>query len=128
MPPALANLLPLLVIIAVYFLIGKPLTKRWQASLERQMTPQMREQYRQRWVKMRAGGRTRYIWRYGVLRFGGGCFAIGTPLLLLFAPRTHSLTVSEILASTLISAIIWPIGGYWFGRQTWDLMEKMHAK
>jgi hypothetical protein len=46
---------------------------------------------------MRVTGRKRFIGRVRVLRWVLSVFAIWTPSMLIFGPRTHQLSTSEII-------------------------------
>ena len=77
------------------------------------------------WEQERASGRTRFIWRRGVLNWGIPA-ALLTVLYkvvqeqgLIWSPRlTESLRIAIVIA-----VIVFPLCGWLFGRWLWDTGE-----
>lgn len=70
---------------------------------------------RQAWLQIKAKGKKRYVWRTGVMGWGLPVFAIFTPVMLVFGPSTHQLSKAKVAGATVLSLLIWIIGGYPFG-------------
>ena len=62
---------------------------------------------------MKAQGKTSYILRMGVIRWGGAMFVVMTVLdLLRNAPSSYVFDIA-------INLLIWPLGGYFWGLLMW---------
>lgn len=72
-----------------------------------------------KWEKDRAGGATRYVLRVGVLGFGGAMLAIN-----LFLRPTTNFTV----ATVLVRALAFALGGFLFGAFVWLMNESKYQK
>jgi hypothetical protein len=84
-----------------------------------------------KWEQTRQAGRKRYVWRIGVLGWGGLMFLVMTPFFYIQQygatwPSAENLLGSVILV--LASAAIWLIGGYWFGSTMWSTMERAYRE
>jgi hypothetical protein len=65
------------------------------------------------WQKVKAQGKTSYILRMGVIRWGGTMFVVMTALdLLRNAPSSYVFDIA-------INLLIWPLGGYFWGLLMW---------
>ncbi len=65
------------------------------------------------WQKVKARGKTSYILRTGVIRWGGTMFVVMTALdLLRNAP-------SSCVFDIAINLLIWALGGYFWGLLMW---------
>ena len=127
--PGLKNLAPLPAI-AVFWLIASRVGKYFQRRAERktpQLTQDQEEQRRQAWLNIKAKGKRRYIWRTGVIGWGLSVFAIFTPTTLIFGPRTHQLSITEIVAETMLSFFVWMVAGYFFGLWMWKTFDKKYS-
>lgn len=131
--PALKNLAPLAAV-AVVWLMASIVMKCFNRRAQHRSVPQTAssvsrdpdEERRQVWLQIRAKGMKRYVWRTGVIGWGLPVFAIFTPLMLGFGPRTHHLSKAEIVGSTIFSLFVWMAGGYVFGRLMWKTLEKRY--
>jgi hypothetical protein len=82
------------------------------------MTPQQIES----WGKSRAKGRTRFVWRMGVV-------AWGLPTAITWAVVMAAFQGWERLPLLLpIALLLFPIGGYWFGASTWRKYEGLYEQ
>ena len=70
-------------------------------------------------IKACAIGKKNFILKYGVIRWGG-------PMALIFIIQgiINKSTIIEIL----ISLIVFPIGGYFFGLIIWDINQRYISK
>jgi hypothetical protein len=126
--PGLKNLAPLPAI-AVFWFIASRAAKYFQRRAERRvapLSPDKEQQRRQAWLQIKAKGKKRYVWRTGVMGWGLPVFAIFTPLMLILGPRTHQLSNAEIAGTTIISLLIWIVGGYLFGLSMWKTLDKRY--
>jgi len=133
--PALRNLAPLAAL-AVICLISYRSMKYFRQRAEHRTTPSsgtatppmrnVEEERRQAWLQIRAKGKRRYIWRDGVMGWGLPVFAIFTPLMLIFGPSTHQLSMAEIVGTTIFSFLVWLVGGYFFGVWMWNTFDNKY--
>ena len=72
------------------------------------------------WAKIRKGGKTRYIIRYGMLYWGVPMFLIMTFLV------NRTSKVEPVMIAVL--AFIWAAAGAFFGWAMWKVMEGMYLK
>jgi hypothetical protein len=79
---------------------------------------------RERWLRAKAKGRQRFIWRSGVLGWGLVTFLIWMPLLLW---STRQLNWSDALHRSAVSLPIWLLGGYIYGIFAWKRMSGKYA-
>lgn len=83
------------------------------------------------WEQQRAGGRTHFIWRRGVLGWG---IPAAVLTILYKTVQEQGLVWSPRLTDTLRSAIViavvvFPLAGWLFGRWLWDTSEtRYHAR
>ena len=105
----------------------------------------------QKWEKTRQGGRTRFVWLYGVLGWGVTCGILFGALFgwlfpVMFRGVMSSLPTpgnvpsevsNDALASAtdgtgqvilVLSMILFPIGGYIFGAWMWKMTEKKYQQ
>jgi len=130
LPLALTNLLPLAVI-GVFWFIASRFMKYFQRPAEHRSVPTPSgtakdAERREAWLQIKAKGRKRYVWRTGVVGWGLPVFAIFTPVMLIFGPRTHQLSKAEIAGTTIITLLIWIVGGYLFGLSMWKTLDKRY--
>lgn len=117
LPPAIANVLLLLIfLIALWLTLVRPLEK-WLDTHSR-YTEEERRQY---WLALKAIGRGRFAWRFGVFRWGLPAFAISTPLMLLWGREPSAYDIATV---GLVCLTIWTFVGYWFGRYVWQGLPK----
>jgi hypothetical protein len=112
--PPLALVLLLIILIAVWFTLVRPLGK-WLHTVSR-YTEEERRQY---WLVVKANGRERFAWRFGVLRFGLPAFAFSTPLILVL-----SVEPSRYMPMGFVCLAMWTFGGYWLGRYVWQRLSE----
>ena len=72
----------------------------------------------ERWAKIRAKGRTRFIWFNGVLIWG---VMTGILWAVVMAAWQDWSRLPRFLGFALVG---FPIGGYFFGLLTWSFSEK----
>ena len=82
-----------------------------------------------KWEQMRLGGKKQYIWKVGVLSWGIPMFISMTGFMYvqkvgLTWPSVENFPFSLMM----INAVLWLIGGYWFGATVWSTMEKAYQK
>ena len=118
-PPALTDLSPFIVLAAVWFLIGRPVTRVLKRRAEH------RQQSSTRIGELNAPQRTltksELIWKIGVLYWGGLMFlffVIVSPLIPHFT-MGEPLTMHEYTSGLFISAIICFPAGAIFGWLMW---------
>ena len=74
----------------------------------------MKPEVREKWARTRAKGKRDYVLKSGVLAYGLPMF-----LIMTFYVNRERLTPSFIL----ISALLWLIGGIFFGVAMWSVYE-----
>ena len=77
----------------------------------------------QRWARTRQRGRKPFIWRVGVMGWGGWMFVFMTAYYLLSQANFDWHNMSFDLKTVVLNAFIWPIGGYFFSASLWKLSE-----
>ncbi|MAW46748.1 MAG: hypothetical protein CBB90_01560 [Gammaproteobacteria bacterium TMED30] len=77
----------------------------------------------QRWARTRQRGRKPFIWRVGVMGWGGWMFVCMTAYYSLSRANFDWHNMSFDLAPVVFNAFIWPISGYFFGWMLWQLQE-----
>lgn len=79
------------------------------------------------WERLRAVGRTRFIWSYGVLRWGGcmWCFSLAVFQYRQFG-SPWSLEGNPLLR-LLLGGVVWTYVGYLYGRSVWNRNEREQA-
>lgn len=82
-----------------------------------------------KWERTRSAGRKRYVWRIGVLGWGGLMFLVMTPYIYLqrYGSTWPSLDGLSVLL-TAFSAVVWFVAGYWFGSTMWSTMERAYKR
>jgi hypothetical protein len=91
---------------------------RWYCSLFKPPS----EAKRQRWQKVKAGGKKKFILRVGVLKWGGFMFVVMTALdLLRKSPFPRG--VSDYAFDVAMNLLVWPLAGYCFGLVMWRFYE-----
>jgi hypothetical protein len=79
------------------------------------------------WEHLRSLGRSRFIWSYGVLRWGGFMFCFS---LALFQYRQFgnpwSLDGNAPLR-LILGGAVWAYVGYLYGRSVWSRNEREYA-
>jgi len=133
--PALTNLAPLAAL-AVLCFIAPRFVKYFQRRAEHRrvvqplatetLTRNKYEERRQAWLQIKAKGRSRYVWRTGVIGWGLPVFAIFTPLMLILNPGTHPWFWGEIAGISVFSFLVWMLAGYFFGRLMWKTLDKRY--
>jgi hypothetical protein len=82
-----------------------------------------------KWERTREAGRRRYVWQTGVLGWGAPMFVLMTAFIYVQQkgptwPSADELPFVLFLIPT--SALIWLLGGYWFGSTMWSTMERAY--
>lgn len=79
------------------------------------------------WGRIRALGLRRFVWSYGVLRWGGFMFCFS--LAVFQYSRFGSVFSAEgaWLMRVLIAAVTWAFVGYLHGRSLWFRNENMRS-
>ena len=70
------------------------------------------------WERMRTRGRTRYIWRKGVIGWG---LPVGL-LVTLFGFSQRGFSIPGLACAF----VIWPTAGYCVGAITWGISERRY--
>jgi hypothetical protein len=115
----ITNLLPLIILITVWFIVVRPLARAWEKRIERRQGD-----------TMQAGQRTtvsksQFIWKIGVKQWGGFMFltfAIGGPLIPHFT-MGKPLTIDAYVAGAVTSALVCFPGGALFGWLMWHYFQ-----
>ena len=76
--------------------------------------------YIKKWETTRKLGRGRYVLRYGI---AGWAIPVGVFLTGIDIWQ-HGFSLSKII----IAAIIWPVGGYFFGMIVWSSSERRYRR
>ena len=84
------------------------------------------ERQRQQWAVIRAQGRRHYIWRHGVLTWGGFmlCFSLG-----VYHYRQYGSVIStegSLWLRLVVGALVWTYVGYLYGRASWHDKERQY--
>jgi len=124
--PALKNLVPLVAIGVLWFIASRSMKYFQRRAEHRSVTSDKDEERRQAWLQIRAKGKKRYVWRTGVMGWGLSVFAIFTPVMLIFGPRTHQLSKTEIVGTMIFSLLVWMVAGYFFGLSMWKTFDKRY--
>jgi heme/copper-type cytochrome/quinol oxidase subunit 2 len=74
-----------------------------------------------RWEKIRASGRSHFIWMYGVLRFG-------VPMAVMMSLLSIIRQPSAILDKLGIALIVCLAGGYALGIASWQINEMRYLR
>jgi hypothetical protein len=75
----------------------------------------------EKWAKLCKLGRTQFVLRYGVLGWG-------IPTAILFSLiQSYRFGWDGFLFQLLPALILFPIGGIFFGRFMWRMLENKHA-
>ncbi len=82
----------------------------------------MNRKQQERWERMRQLGRSRYIWRHGVLGWGV-TVAIAWSLSMAWMDGWDQLPILLPLA-----LVLFPIGGYFFGAFMWRVLDAMSGR
>ncbi len=85
---------------------------------------------REKLKRIRAGGKARFIWFYGVMCFGLPCailFAVAFQIVM------HGFSLSIFVADNfltllIVSLVLWPVGGYVWGVLMWKNFMGVLAK
>ena len=75
-----------------------------------------------KWAEIREKGKWKYIFDYGLLRFGLSMLIFFLTYIWLFQPNIFGLPL------ILVSALIFPVAGIAWGRWMWFYLEKLHSK
>ncbi len=96
------------------------------------MTPQNLTQSQRRFLEIRSRGRTRYVWYFGVLRFGGFWTLLMGLVWFLLIPGYHPPLVPAALPRLLGLLLFFlpfgALGGYVYGRWMWRIFERNTRK
>lgn len=90
-------------------------------------SPRLTERARA-WATVRTQGRQRYIWGYGVLRWGGLMFCFS---LAVYHYRQFGSVISSeghLWFRLLLGALVWTCVGYLYGRSSWHRNERGYAE
>jgi hypothetical protein len=82
----------------------------------------MTEKQLSKWKQTRSHGRGRYILLSGILGWGIPTAILFSLILCRFKPG-----IDQFILRLVISLVIFPIGGYFFGSAMWRLSEKRYA-
>jgi hypothetical protein len=118
-PPALTNLSPFIAIAAIWFLIGRPVKRRLERRAEHRR--QCNTQVGERNLPQRTLTKTQWIWKVGVLYWGGWMFLVFVvpgPLIPHFT-MGKPLTVHDYTGGVFTSAIFSFPAGAIFGWLMW---------
>ena len=92
------------------------------------MQRQPDDAWRTEWEKLRQVGKTRFIWSYGVLRWGGFMFFFSLAVFQ-YAHFGHPFSLEgNWLARLLIALPTWIFVGYGYGRSQWQRNEARFAE
>jgi hypothetical protein len=92
------------------------------------MQRQPDDAWRTEWEKLRQLGKTRFIWSYGVLRWGGFMFFFSLAVFQ-YAHFGHPFSLEgNWLARLLIALPTWIFVGYGYGRSQWQRNEARFAE
>jgi hypothetical protein len=90
-----------------------------------QMFRQVNEEERlEQWLRTRARGKARYIWRAGIFGWGLFCWALWVAFEMLGATRPASTL--EFCALIFASLVGWLAAGYTVGSILWAMHEKKY--
>ncbi|MBM4200134.1 MAG: hypothetical protein FJ189_02480 [Gammaproteobacteria bacterium] len=82
-----------------------------------------------KWEHTRSRGMKRFIWRKGILGWGGFMFLTMTPFNLFLRFGTHWPSPADFpIRFLLFSGILWMVAGCLFGFTTWALIERAYRK
>jgi hypothetical protein len=92
------------------------------------MQRQPDDAWRTEWEKLRQIGKTRFIWSYGVLRWGGFMFFFSLAVFQ-YAHFGHPFSLEgNWIARLLIALPTWIFVGYGYGRSQWQRNEARFAE
>jgi Na+-driven multidrug efflux pump len=74
----------------------------------------------EKWERVRAAGRARFVLVYGVVGWG-------VTVAVLYSLVSYFLLDQSFWRALIISLVLFPIGGYWLGKQWWDVNEKKYG-
>ncbi len=80
------------------------------------------------WLRMRSGGRSRFIWREMVLKFSFPVWLIWTVLMSLFAFKSQPFSAYKIVSVGLFSLPVWLLSGYLTGKWRWKELDEKYSK
>lgn len=80
------------------------------------------EAKRERWLRMKAGGKRRFVLRLGVLQWGGLMFLGMTAGDLIRKPPFPRQPIDYIV-EIAIGLMVWPFAGLLFGLAMWSFYE-----
>lgn len=80
----------------------------------------MNQKQHKKWSKSREKGEKRFVWFQGVLLWGV-CTALFWSVLMEFLVPNENIFVRPIIA-----IILFPIGGYGWGKWVWKITEKKY--
>jgi len=76
----------------------------------------------EKWARFSQLGRTRYVLRHGVLGWG-------VPAAILFSLiQAYQFGWDGFLFQLVAALILFAIGGIFYGRCMWEILENKHAK
>jgi hypothetical protein len=74
------------------------------------------------WREVRVTGRKNFIWKFGVIRYGGTMFIVMTALDL-FRHQPFRRDLADYLFEIILGLLIWPLAGYCWGVLMWRFYE-----
>lgn len=84
----------------------------------------MKEKDKKYWKKIREKGKRHFILYRGIIGWG-----IPTGILYtIMIKGLKGVTIGDILGKLIISIIVFPIGGYFWGLWVWNIQEKKYKK
>ena len=83
-----------------------------------------------RWERYRAGGRSHFVWRYGVVGFGVPMAVVAVVYKLV---QEQGLNWSLVMSTHLrlgiaVAVVAFPLFGYFFGGRLWDSQEESYGR
>src|SRR5215467_13319796 len=105
---------------------GEPISSaRLLMNFRLPFTPPTQAQ-QEHWRKVRDTGKKNFVWKTGVLRFGGTMFVVMTALdLFRYLPLRSGVAdnLFEIFFQIIIGLLVWPLAGYFWGVLMWRFYE-----
>lgn len=78
------------------------------------------------WETIRTKGKAHFIFWNGVVFFGSFMFLVTTAFQLIRWWWLYGTLLPSLTVYLMIQAIVWPIGGYLYGRGMWYFTERSY--